>query len=454
VRSVDLIPGDPAELRWLAGRLGVLAGGLGETAQTLSAIDAHEWTGPAAEAFRRAVELQPGRYSSAAESFAAASRGVAGYANVLEAAQQDAGRAISTHQEADSATAAWHQRQQQAAQDAAAQAKAHPHQAVAQPQLGGDPGDAGRAQAETLLTDARLAVEAAAARLRLMLADVENIAPRRPGQTDAYVSQAELKALKRDAGAVGYGATVLEGLLGGWKPLKVPSLGPEGADRIWIKVGSGSKQVLGHLESFGWQEGAVKTLKIGGVAVAGGAGFLQQWAADGGKYPLGAKLGRSTTAAATYAGGAVVAGLTSEGIVGSSLVSGLIPEVGIAIGVPGLGEIVVIGIVAIGIGWAIDKYALPVVDKELFAAEHWATHEGAPLVAGAARAELRGYEEEGRAVVTLGRDGVHLAGEGLHDVSSAASAAKGTAGHALHGLGSAAESTVSTFKSGFGLFGH
>ncbi len=181
-RPVDVIPGDPVELRWLAGRLGVLGGSLGNTAGELGAIDADGWKGLAANAFRRAVKLQPARYFDAATGFSAASTGLLGYAQALEWAQQDAGRAITAHQDAESASAAWRERQHAAAAEASAQAATTGNAAADPPSLeSNDPGDPARAQAESIVASARASLDAAAARLRATLADAQLAAPTEPG---------------------------------------------------------------------------------------------------------------------------------------------------------------------------------------------------------------------------------------------------------------------------------
>jgi hypothetical protein len=456
VRPAELIPGDPGELRWLAGRLRVLGDGMGEAAGELGLIDGEGWEGPAAEAFRTAAKLPPIRYRDAAVGFSAASSAVLGYANALEAAQQDASRAITAHQEADNATAAWRQHQQADAQALAERAATHPGQSPAPPSTPGtDPGDPGRSQAEAALLDARLALDAAAARLRATLTDAQLAAPTKSGQSNAHFSQADLGRLGNSAQDAGYGFDVAVGLFAAWRPLKVVGYAP-GAS-TWIKVGSGSKWVLGHREALPWQARWATRMKVGGVGLAGAAGFLQQFDKDSGRYPLGAKLARATTAGAVSAGAAVAVGAGAEAFVAVPTVAVLIPEFGAVIAIPGFGEVAAVVVLAIAVGWVVNKYVLPTVDEELFTAEHWATHQGAHAVAGFAREEARGYVDEGRAVASLATGGAHLAGAGIHDVSSVAVSVGDTAGHAgttvVHGFGKAKDEVVKHWKSGFGLLG-
>jgi hypothetical protein len=195
VRPVELIPGDPAALRGLAGRLQVLGGGLGDAASELRTIDASSWQGQAADAFRHVVQEQPGRYSDAAVGFTAASTAIQGFALTLETAQQDASRAIAMHDDADAATSGWQQRVQAAQQAAQAAAKVKMPAGQAPPAAPSvstsDPGDAGRAQAESVLSRARAQMDQAAARLQANLDAAKHAAPHKPGLFSRLVHGAE-----------------------------------------------------------------------------------------------------------------------------------------------------------------------------------------------------------------------------------------------------------------------
>jgi len=195
VRPVDLIPGDPTALRGLAARLQVLSGGLGDAAGELRTIDSSNWQGKAADAFRHVVQEQPGRYSDAANGFGGAATAIQGFAQTLEWAQQDAARAIGSHDDADAASAGWQQRVQAAQQaaQAAAKVKTPAGQAPADvPSVSStDPGDAGRAQAESVLAGARAQMDQAAARLQSSLEAAKKAAPHKPGLFSRLVHGAE-----------------------------------------------------------------------------------------------------------------------------------------------------------------------------------------------------------------------------------------------------------------------
>jgi hypothetical protein len=435
VRPVELIPGDPVELRWLAGRLGVLADGLGQTAHDLTAIDAHDWTGPAADAFRQAVKVQPGRYTNAATGFSAASSGVLGYANALESAQQDASRAITTHQDAENATAAWQQRQQAATQASAEAARAHPGHAAGAPlaQPSSDPGDSGRAQAAATLLDARLALDLAAARLRATLIDAQHAAPTGTGHSAALLRRAELERYGfAVAGGVSKGADIFESFFAASKPVLVSGYS---RGSTWVKPYQ--RSVAGHA-------GRVAKLKIATYTLIGLTAAAQQASADAGndRYPLGEKILRAGTAGGIAVAGAKVTTYTATTIVSSEVVAGLLPEA-IAVGsIPVVGEVVAVVVVGLAVGYVIDTYGMPLARKGALRAEHWAYHQGAHDVAKLANEEAQGYVDDAHAVVKggqeLGKAAVAV-GDGTARVG----------GDVVHGLGKARDETVTGLRNGF-----
>src|SRR4051794_41587355 len=89
----ELAPGDPEAVDALASRLAVLADGLGGAASRLRAIDSGDWQGPAGDAFRGAIDQEPGRYEVAATAFADATGALRTYAGTLRDAQAQAGQA-------------------------------------------------------------------------------------------------------------------------------------------------------------------------------------------------------------------------------------------------------------------------------------------------------------------------------------------------------------------------
>ena len=169
VTAVDLVPGNPAAVNDLAAELSSLARGLGDAAAELQRIDAGSWRGQAGDAFRHVIGQQPGRYADAAAAFGLAAGALGTYADSLQTAQLAASRAIGHYESAQRATGTW--QQGRAAAKAAGKA----------PPPGGDPGESGRAEAESILRGVHGDLDAAAARLKANLSDAERAAPKRPG---------------------------------------------------------------------------------------------------------------------------------------------------------------------------------------------------------------------------------------------------------------------------------
>ena len=90
----ELIPGEPAEIERLAGRLGRFATGAADASTRLGGLDAEHWSGTAADLFRQAVGPMPQQLSRAGGAFAMAARALTGYAQALREGQVTAGQAI------------------------------------------------------------------------------------------------------------------------------------------------------------------------------------------------------------------------------------------------------------------------------------------------------------------------------------------------------------------------
>ena len=154
--ATELVPGDPAQVEWLAREYGRYAGGACDAARALRRIDTGEWVGPAGDAFRSAIGEVPDKLERGQSAFARAATALADYARVLRDAQADASVAIRRHADGDAATARWR-----------AQDEAPPH----------DPGADDRAAAQHLLTAARENVDAAARRAAAVLDEAKQGAP-------------------------------------------------------------------------------------------------------------------------------------------------------------------------------------------------------------------------------------------------------------------------------------
>lgn len=105
VTASELVPGDPDDLARLVARCGTVAQGLGGAATRVRAVDAGDWVGPAGDAFRSVVDVEPGRYDDAAQAFGDTGSAVRAYVTVLREAQSSARTAVTLHEQGDAARA-------------------------------------------------------------------------------------------------------------------------------------------------------------------------------------------------------------------------------------------------------------------------------------------------------------------------------------------------------------
>jgi hypothetical protein len=160
--AASLVPGDPAQVEWLAREYARYAGGACDAVRALRRIDTGAWVGPAGDAFRKAIGQVPDKLERGQSAFARAARCLSDYARVLRDAQADAAAAALRYADAEQATARWHA---QAAQTRSLH----------------DPGADERGAAEQLLRGARERVDAAARRAASVLDDARHGAPHEPG---------------------------------------------------------------------------------------------------------------------------------------------------------------------------------------------------------------------------------------------------------------------------------
>jgi hypothetical protein len=93
---VDLIPGDPAAITAVAGKLLAYGNLLTEAGNGLAVIDTQSgWQGAAADAFRAKFKGQPSAWQEAGSCFLSAAKALDAYAPVLSQAQHVASEAIS-----------------------------------------------------------------------------------------------------------------------------------------------------------------------------------------------------------------------------------------------------------------------------------------------------------------------------------------------------------------------
>jgi len=93
---VDLIPGDPASITAVAGKLLAYANLLTEAGNGLEVIDTESgWQGAAADGFRAKFKGQPSAWQQAGSCFLSAAKALDAYVPVLSWAQQDAAEAVT-----------------------------------------------------------------------------------------------------------------------------------------------------------------------------------------------------------------------------------------------------------------------------------------------------------------------------------------------------------------------
>lgn len=181
--ATELVSGDPDRLELLVARCRTLADGLGGAAARVRAVDAGEWRGPAGDAFRAAVDLEPGRLDDAAAAFAATAAAVRAFVAVLREEQATARAALDLYRQARAASAAWTQQVADYADDAR-RAAATPHPQGALDALvhppAYDPGADDLARAEAMLANARDRVAAAGVAAARRVADAWRCAPAEP----------------------------------------------------------------------------------------------------------------------------------------------------------------------------------------------------------------------------------------------------------------------------------
>lgn len=183
----ELVPGSAGGLDRLVARCRTVADGLGGAAARVRAIDSGEWVGPAGDAFRAVVDIEPGRYDDASAAFGATAGAVQAYAGVLRDAQATARTALSLHAQAQADTRAWQGRVDRydadvrtagaGAADPAAAARAVDR--LARPSSY-DPGSHDRQRAESMLADARERVRTAGGIASRRVAAAWENAPREP----------------------------------------------------------------------------------------------------------------------------------------------------------------------------------------------------------------------------------------------------------------------------------
>ncbi len=103
----DLVPGDPADVEALAGRLMMYATGATTAAARLRLLSLEGWVGLAGDAFRQALGEVPDRLEIGTDAFQRAASVLNDHAEVLRQAQLDARRALWMYDDAQVASSRW-----------------------------------------------------------------------------------------------------------------------------------------------------------------------------------------------------------------------------------------------------------------------------------------------------------------------------------------------------------
>jgi hypothetical protein len=150
----ELVPGDANQIRASTVHLTVYGDTMIRIGQGFQRLDSGGWTGPAADAFHKRAETEPGRWLTAGDAFGSAAEAINRYSDTLDWAQDQAWQAISLWNKAEETTRAaqaQHDQQTKAAQQqAGADGQPAPPEAPFT-----DPGEADRARARGMLDTAR-----------------------------------------------------------------------------------------------------------------------------------------------------------------------------------------------------------------------------------------------------------------------------------------------------------
>ncbi|UOE44953.1 putative T7SS-secreted protein [Agromyces larvae] len=165
----DLIPGSPADLRQTADSWHREAIGCQDTSLILRGVTTSGvWEGEAADAFHEQLLDQIRRWDTAGETYLAGAIALRAYADELERAQREAGRAIDLYERGERESAFADSLFQAQLQKAVADARAT-QTLLIEPYRTVDPGQQYRDSAQTVLDRARHDVEAAAQALTARL---------------------------------------------------------------------------------------------------------------------------------------------------------------------------------------------------------------------------------------------------------------------------------------------
>ncbi|MDH3022566.1 putative T7SS-secreted protein [Gordonia alkanivorans] len=109
----ELVLGDPAGIRELAGKFTDFAGNFTSAGEGLRGISAGDWTGDGAQGFGDAIGSQVPKWFAAAEAASKAAAALTSWAGVVEFAQQKAAEAVRVWEEGKRKQAEWDEKRRQ-----------------------------------------------------------------------------------------------------------------------------------------------------------------------------------------------------------------------------------------------------------------------------------------------------------------------------------------------------
>jgi hypothetical protein len=173
----EVLPGTPEDLDALAATLESNVDGAAAASRGLRQLDSGAWIGEAADAFLSSVGDVLKKLDAAADAFQEAAMALRTYTGVLRDAQADVRRALTVIDQAQTETSVWSTKNT----DTLIQNVTAPYPGTTAALSSDDPGEPLRRQADSLITEARARVAAAARHAADGLYTAADHAPDKPG---------------------------------------------------------------------------------------------------------------------------------------------------------------------------------------------------------------------------------------------------------------------------------
>ncbi|MCK8616112.1 putative T7SS-secreted protein [Gordonia sp. C13] len=194
----ELVLGDPAGIRELAGKFTDFAGNFTSAGEGLRGISAGDWTGDGAQGFGDAIGSQVPKWFAAAEAASKAAAALTSWAGVVEFAQQKAADAVRVWEEGKRKQAEWDEKRKQ--YNAELDDYQNDRRDTPPVHPGPDPWPGYRDEARRILKTGRDHRNSAAPGTKAELSGAANLAPPMPSAFE----QAQMSA--KDIGTAGFTA--------------------------------------------------------------------------------------------------------------------------------------------------------------------------------------------------------------------------------------------------------